>query len=346
MDITNSIKKRTVYWDNLKFFLILMVVIGHFCDSLTNMGSEYQGLYIFIYSFHMPMFLFVSGLFTKYDDRHKLRIDKIVFYFILGYVFKILIYLILSAVRTNPDWSWLSTNNAPWYLFVLGGYMLTAYCVKKFNPYIVMLISIVISLAAGYFSFINDFLTISKFIVFFPFYYLGFCLKPNDVLSFINKRIIRITGIVILIAFTLCCVFLTDYVYALRPVYAAWHDYSQFPLPTKYGFFIRIFQYISSFAIMLGIASIIPRKSMGYVTDAGKRTLAIYFWHYLIIKPIGSLGLGRTLINELGILGIIIWFLISIALTFALSLPVFTKPISFLQNIVNKLFIKLKLTQS
>lgn len=348
MDIVNSIKnkKRTLYWDNVKFFLILLVVIGHFCDSLTNMGTAYKGVYIFIYSFHMPMFLFVSGLFTKYDDKHKLRIDKIVFYFILGYIFKILIYLILLAAGTNPDWSWLSTNIAPWYLFVLGGYLLTAYSVRKLNPYLVMFISIAISLAAGYFSFIDDFLTISKFIVFFPFFYLGFCLNPKDVLNFLNKKAVRIIGIVILLAFVLCCVFLTDYVYAMRPVYAAWHDYSEFPFSQKYGLFIRVFQYISSFAIMLGVASVIPRKSLGYATDAGKRTLAIYFWHYLIIKPIGSLGFGIMLINRLGALGVIIWFALSIILTLVLGLPVFTKPIIFLQNIINKLLIKLKLVHS
>lgn len=345
MNTTNLLKdkKRTLYWDNVKFFLILLVVIGHFCDSLTNMGTAYQGIYIFIYSFHMPMFLCVSGLFTKYDDRHKLRIDKIVFYFILGYIFKILIHIILSVAGTSPDWSWLRTNIAPWYLFVLGGYLLTAYCVRKLNPYLVMTISIAISLAAGYFSFIDDFLTISKFIVFFPFFYLGFCLKPDDVLIFLNKKAVRVIGFVILIVFAACCVFLTDYVYAMRPVYAAWHDYSQFPLLPKYGLLIRVFQYISSFAIMFGVASIIPRKSLGYITDSGKRTLAIYFWHYLIIKPIGSFGYGHLFINKFGTHGIIIWFISAIFLTLVLGLPIFTKPLSILQNMINRMLSKMKL---
>ena len=47
-------KKRIALWDNLKFILIVSVVIGHFInirDSVT-----YHSIFIFIYSFHMPLF--------------------------------------------------------------------------------------------------------------------------------------------------------------------------------------------------------------------------------------------------------------------------------------------------
>lgn len=329
--------KRIAYWDNVKFFLILFVVIGHFIDSLTGSGAVYNGIYIFIYSFHMPMFLFVSGLFTKYDDRHGLRIDKIVFYFLLGYLFKALIHLVLYLAGTEPTWSWLRTNIAPWYLFVLGGYLLLTYCIKKINPYAVFAVSIIVSLIAGYFDFIDDFLTISKFIVFFPFFYLGYCLKPDTVIDFINKKPVKIFGIAVIILFALSCLFLTHYVYAMRPVYAAWHSYYEFPISSKLGIPIRVFQYISSFAIMLGIAVIIPKKKLGYISDIGKRTLQIYILHYFIIKPIGLLGLGVKLIDSLDAFGAIIWILAAVLLTFVLSLPIFEIPFVWLQKSITKI---------
>ena len=52
--------KRLCYIDNLKAFLIVLVVVGHCIQSfLPNYESNI--LFRFIYSFHMPLFIFVSG---------------------------------------------------------------------------------------------------------------------------------------------------------------------------------------------------------------------------------------------------------------------------------------------
>ena len=57
--------ERIALWDNLKFFLIMMVVIGHIIDNYTHDSKFILGLFLFIYSFHMPAFIFVSGIFAK-----------------------------------------------------------------------------------------------------------------------------------------------------------------------------------------------------------------------------------------------------------------------------------------
>ena len=49
-------KERDAYFDNLKFILILLVVVGHLIEPFNGeaaMGAIYQ----FIYSFHMPLFI-------------------------------------------------------------------------------------------------------------------------------------------------------------------------------------------------------------------------------------------------------------------------------------------------
>lgn len=55
--------KRIEYIDNLKCFAIFLVVLGH---AVQIIWSDWQGsdipLYVFIYSFHMPLFMFLSGL--------------------------------------------------------------------------------------------------------------------------------------------------------------------------------------------------------------------------------------------------------------------------------------------
>ena len=52
--------KRIYKWDNLKCFLIVMVVIGHFVNQYAPISNTMKSLSLFIYSFHMPLFAFVS----------------------------------------------------------------------------------------------------------------------------------------------------------------------------------------------------------------------------------------------------------------------------------------------
>lgn len=53
-------KQRLVWLDNLKGVLILLVVLGH-CIQHTSNEYEINLLFRYIYSFHMPLFIFVSG---------------------------------------------------------------------------------------------------------------------------------------------------------------------------------------------------------------------------------------------------------------------------------------------
>ena len=69
--------QRDMFWDVVKGFAILLVVLGHSINYAS--GAEYLKseefynniLFIFIYSFHMPIFMVVSGyLFFNSASRH------------------------------------------------------------------------------------------------------------------------------------------------------------------------------------------------------------------------------------------------------------------------------------
>jgi fucose 4-O-acetylase-like acetyltransferase len=53
-------RQRLTYIDHLKGISILLVVVGHFIQYNTS-DSKDSGLFNFIYSFHMPLFMFISG---------------------------------------------------------------------------------------------------------------------------------------------------------------------------------------------------------------------------------------------------------------------------------------------
>lgn len=52
---------RLVWLDNLKAFLILLVILGHAIQLLNPYNYQHDVLFRYIYSFHMPLFIFVSG---------------------------------------------------------------------------------------------------------------------------------------------------------------------------------------------------------------------------------------------------------------------------------------------
>lgn len=58
-------KVRDARFDTLKGVLILTVVFGHFFTHDASHGVVSESLANFIYSFHMPLFVFVSGYFTN-----------------------------------------------------------------------------------------------------------------------------------------------------------------------------------------------------------------------------------------------------------------------------------------
>lgn len=58
---------RIYLFDNIKFLAIVLVVIGHAINFLTSSKGNMleKSLYITIYSVHMPLFIFLSGLFLS-----------------------------------------------------------------------------------------------------------------------------------------------------------------------------------------------------------------------------------------------------------------------------------------
>ena len=65
-------KQRDYLYDNYKAFLIFLVVIGHFIEPAYTNHEFLYTLKWFIFAFHMPAFIFISGYFSK----RELTLDK------------------------------------------------------------------------------------------------------------------------------------------------------------------------------------------------------------------------------------------------------------------------------
>lgn len=59
------IKQREAFYCNIKLLLMFMVVYGHMIEGMIDNVEPLMQIYRVIYSVHMPLFLFLSGLFLK-----------------------------------------------------------------------------------------------------------------------------------------------------------------------------------------------------------------------------------------------------------------------------------------
>ena len=65
------IKKRILWADSLKGWLMILVIVGHAIQIVLGSDCETNHVWNLIYSFHMPAFMAVSGWFAYRIDRNK-----------------------------------------------------------------------------------------------------------------------------------------------------------------------------------------------------------------------------------------------------------------------------------
>lgn len=63
------IRSREALYCNLKLFLIFLVVYGHLIEGAIGQSERFALQYRIIYLFHMPLFVFLTGLFLKSKEQ-------------------------------------------------------------------------------------------------------------------------------------------------------------------------------------------------------------------------------------------------------------------------------------
>ena len=111
-------KKRIYKYDNVKALLIFLVVVGHMTTDYVKDAQCVRWLTLWIYTFHMPAFVFVSGLVHKRNITEEqaalgmkgntaMRWDKFLGYLICAYGLKIFLQVTRTLMGQNPLWHWL-----------------------------------------------------------------------------------------------------------------------------------------------------------------------------------------------------------------------------------------------
>ena len=319
-------RKRIYKFDNVKILLIFFVVLGHCTELFVDKYSAANKTFIFIYSFHMPLFIFISGLFQKKIDSFKnVNYYKIAYYLFLSISMMIMLAFIDFLFGNEVSFSLLSGNGVYWYLIVLSVYLFLLPLINKINIKFLFIFSVLLALAIGYDNSIGDYLFLSRIIVFFPFFCLGyyFSNKKELLLKITDNKFSKVISFVIIVLFIFICYSKIEVIYSFRGLFTARNSYSVLEQIKKCSCFHRLLAYMISSIMGFSILCLLPNRKITVITNMGKRTLQIYVFHQMLINIINNIGIFDALEKEFTIYFIYVLMGIAFIITLFSSIRFF-----------------------
>ena len=260
-------KERSAYWDNIKGFLILLVVFAHVLYKLQNVSEGINLGVDLIYMFHMPAFVFVSGYFGK--SRHSESFESI-----LKLVFLFFIFNSLTMFIDNRT-TYLEPVYSYWYLVALIVWRLTARHISKFK--LVTVILFAAALLIGFFPAIDNHFAVARIIGFYPFYMLGYQLSEKQHNKLMDMAYSRraLFGVVLFLVMATAALG-SILVFSYRD-----EDLEMMPYGTPVGFIARLAMFVVALIAIYAIRFIVPDKKIPFITQIGRNSLWIFVLHRL-----------------------------------------------------------------
>ncbi len=287
--------ERQAYYDNLKFILMLFVVFGHF-------AFEYRSERLMIsvcnaiYTFHMPVFIFVSGYFSR---NIKVQRWADVWQLLIPYFTLEIVHLIWTKV-THMGYgnaSILTPTYHNWYMLSLFYWRMIIPFFKHFKPLYSTLLIFSMSILAGWIPQLNDFAAGYRSLFFFPLFAVGYYSKDISIATQVNtsKKLLAIGLLTAFISFIFYSSY-TDMEQADQLLYAYAPMYGYDGLLNR--MLLRIASLFSGFACGFLFLFAVPHHQTFY-TKMGTKTLYVYVIHMFLVWPIIQYGFDYSPIRTL-----------------------------------------------
>ncbi len=266
-------KERVKYYDNIRGILILLVVLGHFLFNIKDNGSLFSIVIKTIYLFHMPMFVFISGFFSK-SIFNKKKCFKYLFYYIIMNT----IIMTYSILIEGNQASLLIPYYSMWYLIALIIWRKTAKCFGNIKG--IITISIIISFLIGFCTEVTNAFALSRIISFYPFFIIGFKLRQSTIEElFIRKDKYKlIIGYILLILLSVLSIKIVPSI--------NFNEFLMEPYESYNNVFNRLIIFFMASCFMFAILLIVSNKRIIGITRFGEKSFYIYLFHRITILVI------------------------------------------------------------
>lgn len=332
-------KERNYLLDNMKALLIFLVVAGHLIEGFRPIGlpaAEYFDFWI--YSFHMPAFIFVSGFLSKgYCKKGQVRAEKIAVFVVYYAIFQVLLTVVKYLFEVDLDGSsFFDPERGLWYLLAMIFYYMVIPVAEKLPSYITVGGFLVLSVMIGMEPDADTMLSVHRIFTFAPFFFIGYYFSENALKRFrAVKTSFRIVIGLELIASSILIWAIHGVDNIPISVFYGKDNYGELNTDFIYGSVLRLEATLIGLLMIFGLLALMSSKK-SIISSVGQRSLSVYLFHLPIVIVLMDTELLANIKIE-GPVEFSVLILAAIAITALLSLPVFIYPFKWIQTGVNKI---------
>lgn len=267
-----SPKYRDERIDSVKYCLMVLVIVGHvFSQKLFYSTPGCSVVWKWIYMFHMPLFVFLSGYFSyKKDTTNFIHSCWKLFEPLL--IFQLLMRSI--EYLSTDSFTWKDLLTPWWVLWYLCSLIYWRSLVQLMpdkllrNVKVFFIFAFFVSIISGLLP-INRFLSLQRTLSFFPFFFLGYSMKRRRL--FISAKYKPFCFLFLALTIVLP-LFFSKYLGDLNQAQ---------PYDNIRDIFSRTFVFCLSFPMSVAFINLCPNTP--WISRQGRFTLYFYICHALII---------------------------------------------------------------
>ncbi|MBI3730065.1 MAG: acyltransferase family protein [Burkholderiales bacterium] len=303
-------KVRNTSIDNIKAVLIFFVVFGHLIEIYVGEDHLLRSIWIFVYSFHMPMFALMSGMFSKaqWDGKNATQLISTVLVPLIGFE---IIYEATEFALKGTGSVYVGLIAPYWMLW----YLLSLLCWRLLLPLFSrmqfgVMLALALSLVGSYSEHAGYYLGISRTLIFFPYFLLGWKLGP-EILNVKKKERLLISAAVVVAAFIGSFMLKSDFDY--RWFYGS-YSLHRLEMANLTGSMYQLLQYAASTVIGLSVLYLLAQKDLR-LAQIGKRSIYVLVWHGMALIILQETGVLRAIFKHENTVALAISVLVSMAIT-------------------------------
>ncbi|MWB98823.1 acyltransferase family protein [Agromyces seonyuensis] len=290
-------KRRVPMWDNARWVAIALVVVGHGILPLISVSDAAYSVYLFIYSFHVAVFVTVSGYFAKSGPltgrtMRGLLTDIVFPYVIFETIWTVVKWLVtghFSYDLATPSWTL-------WFLIALAVWRVAL-------PFLVLLrypllISIALSIAAGYSEAVDSTLSLTRIFGMLPFFVFGWSIRQQQLTGRWLALPTRVAwrwraGAIALFAAVLAVMPLGIDLWRdlkLRRFLLYDEGFDDLGFDEPWSGLVRLVLLLVAMVLALGFLTLMPRVTTPF-TRFGSATMYVYLLHPFFLYPFRESGI-------------------------------------------------------
>lgn len=268
---------RDPFFDNAKFLAITLVVSGHLIEELRDVPVAHAA-YFFVYLFHMPLFIVLSGYLSRNFTFSSGKARKLISTLAVPYVIFELVYSLPRLILYGKlDISLLDPYYLTWFLMSLFLWRLSTPVWQQLRWPLVVAVGV--SLLSGT-SRLPDELSMNRTLGLLPFYVLGLMLRPEHFEALRRPRV-RIAGALTLVAGAALALAVHT---SVKTEWIRWrHANDAIGVDDLTGSLIRLGMLAAGALLVAAFLAVTPSRGTWY-SGLGAATMYAYLLHGLVVK--------------------------------------------------------------